>query len=633
MDYRSWFFHGGKWEYGNGLLKSCLVKLKDDMNVLGQEAVAAKSSFIAAPTGLFQRKCACGGAAGMTGECETCKSKKFLGKPLQTKLRINEPGDQYELEADRVADQVMRMTEGGSIEPLRPSIHAGEGAVGRMPLLQRAEESNGTSATEGDKTKEEGSRCPNWRGDPQSISKRAGEFYARNHLIPPSPATVERIECEPPRPNGNYGCFVHFSDGLVLRVIVRETDIVVGTGPGPITTEHPPPATPLCFYEYSCPDGDLVLTVKKCQSSKPSGSSGPPAVAQRAALSGARGSMTAPPMVHEVLNSPGQPLDAATRAFFEPRFGHDFGRVRVHVDERAAQSARSVQAAAYTVGQDVVFGASQYAPYDSKGRRLLAHELAHTIQQGHARPLSQSDSMNGTITANHVPMVEMVQRTASPVLQRTQCNFYIHDSTEPTKLGWLWERSAVALALGASGGYAIASGDSIEEMLLRILSVYAEEDCDCTEEIQFLSHGSSGNAMYISKTGDEFTIKDFQIPDLEKYGDGPRSAPGYRAWYDGLTLRQRRLVVLRRTICGSDAEVYFRSCEAFQGKKGQEFAKASADFWRSKVIGHTKVIGLTQPGKKVLKSGKNPDWSETEGVGGTNPKFSNKSATTKPEKD
>lgn len=338
---------------------------------------------------LLQRKCACGGSAGMTGECETCKGQKLLGKPLQRKLAINEPGDQYEQEADRVAEQVMRMEGGDSIEPLRQSIHAGEETVGRVPILQRAEEGSGTAATEGDKSKEEGSRCPSWRGDPQSISKRAGEFYARNHLTPPSQATVERIECEPPRSNGNYGCYVHFSDGLVLRVIVRETDIVVGTGPGPITTEHPPPATPLCFYEYSCPEGDLVLTVKKCQSSKPSGSSSPPAVAQRAAMSGARGSMTAPPIVHEVLNSPGQSLDAATRTFFESRFGHDFSRVRVHTDGRAEQSAQDVNAHAYTVGRDIVFGAGKFSPATHEGRRLLAHELTHVVQQNR----NSTDSM------------------------------------------------------------------------------------------------------------------------------------------------------------------------------------------------------------------------------------------------
>lgn len=283
----------------------------------------------------------------------------------------------------------MRMANGDFSKPLRQSIRTDAGVIGRMPILQRAEEGTGTPAAEGDKSKEEGSRCPSWRGDPQSISKRAGEFYAHNHLTPPSQGTVERIECEPPIANGNYGCYVHFSDGLVLRVIVRETDIVVGTGPGPITTEHPPPATPLCFYEYSCPEGDLVLTVKKCQSVRPSGSSSPPAVAQRSAASGVLGPMTAPPIVHDVLNSPGQPLDSATRAFFEPRFGHDFSQVLVHVGERAEQSARDVNAHAYTVGHDIVFGAGKFSPATQEGRRLLAHELTHVVQQNR----NSTDSM------------------------------------------------------------------------------------------------------------------------------------------------------------------------------------------------------------------------------------------------
>ena len=91
---------------------------------------------------------------------------------------------------------------------------------------------------------------------------------------------------------------------------------------------------------------------------------------------------TVPPIVQGVLRSPGQPLDAATRAFMEPRFGHDFSRVRVHTDARAAESARAVDALAYTVGRGVVFGAGQYAPGTISGRRLLAHELAHTLQQG-----------------------------------------------------------------------------------------------------------------------------------------------------------------------------------------------------------------------------------------------------------
>ncbi|MEE8154920.1 MAG: DUF4157 domain-containing protein [Phycisphaerales bacterium] len=94
------------------------------------------------------------------------------------------------------------------------------------------------------------------------------------------------------------------------------------------------------------------------------------------------GQIAAPPIVSEGLRSPGQPLDSATKAYFEPRFGHDLSHVRVHTDPKASESARAVSALAYTVGQDVVFRTGQFTPCTTKGRRLLAHELAHTIQQG-----------------------------------------------------------------------------------------------------------------------------------------------------------------------------------------------------------------------------------------------------------
>jgi len=168
----------------------------------------------------------------MTGNCLECEKNKLLGKPLQRKLAISEPSDQYEQEADRVAAQVMQMPQ--------------------MP-----------------DTDFHGSRRPNW-------------------------------------------------DPLV----------------------------------------------------------------QRQATNGATGVIEVPPIVHDVLNSPGQPLDAATRAFFEPRFGHDFSRVRVHTDAQAAESARSVNAQAYTVGHDVVMG------HSAVDRGLLGHELAHVVQQGHGSTAS-----------------------------------------------------------------------------------------------------------------------------------------------------------------------------------------------------------------------------------------------------
>src|SRR2546425_13230657 len=83
----------------------------------------------------------------------------------------------------------------------------------------------------------------------------------------------------------------------------------------------------------------------------------------------------APPEIDAVLRTGGEPLDPVTRNFMEPRFGAELGGVRIHRDPRAAESARSVQAVAYTVGHHVVFDEGQYAPDTVGGRRLLAHEL------------------------------------------------------------------------------------------------------------------------------------------------------------------------------------------------------------------------------------------------------------------
>lgn len=88
-----------------------------------------------------------------------------------------------------------------------------------------------------------------------------------------------------------------------------------------------------------------------------------------------------PGLINDVLQSPGQPLDTSTSAFMESRFGHDFSQVRVHADAKAAESARALCSQAYAVGPDVVFGAGQYKPETTVGRKLLAHELTHIIQQ------------------------------------------------------------------------------------------------------------------------------------------------------------------------------------------------------------------------------------------------------------
>jgi hypothetical protein len=101
-----------------------------------------------------------------------------------------------------------------------------------------------------------------------------------------------------------------------------------------------------------------------------------------------RGAGMVPPIVHEALRLPGQPLDTETRTFVEHRLGHDFSSVRVHTDGKAAASARALNALAYTVGRNIVFESGQYSGHTSAGRDLLTHELVHVVQQ-------ESDSQSG----------------------------------------------------------------------------------------------------------------------------------------------------------------------------------------------------------------------------------------------
>lgn len=186
----------------------------------------------------------------------------LLATGVQAKLTVSAPDDPYEREADRVADQVMRMPQ---------------------PVVQRA--------------------CP---------ACAAGG--------PPCP------KCQ-----------------RVAHQVMRM------------------PESNLKPDRANAPTGSLVQR-------KVTGRSGP-------------GIGTTPSIGQDVLSSQGQPLDAATRAFFEPRFGHDFSNVRVHADNRATESAQSINARAYTLEHNVVFGAGQYEPGTTAGQRLLAHELTHVVQQ------------------------------------------------------------------------------------------------------------------------------------------------------------------------------------------------------------------------------------------------------------
>jgi hypothetical protein len=143
----------------------------------------------------------------------------------------------------------------------------------------------------------------------------------------------------------------------------------------------------------------------------------------------------APPLVNRVLRGPGQPLQDRARSFMEARFAHSFGNVRVHTDAEAARSARAVGAAAYTVGRNVVFNHGRYAPEAANGRRLLAHELTHVVQQRGATAQGgagglQIDSSHsaGEVEAERISAA--IDRDPSPATTAQPIHSRLHQSAE-----------------------------------------------------------------------------------------------------------------------------------------------------------------------------------------------------------
>ncbi|MGB7923297.1 MAG: DUF4157 domain-containing protein [Pyrinomonadaceae bacterium] len=185
----------------------------------------------------------------------------------------------------------------------------------------------------------------------------------------------------------------------------------------------------------------------------------------------AHATTAAPESVHQTLRSPGHSLDASTRSFMESRFDHDFSHVRVHTDERAGESARDVSALAYTVGHDVVFRSGQYAPTTGEGRRLIAHELAHVVQQDSSATVggridyaadSSADEHNADTVAEAAlagrpigPVMKaqsVVQRRAAPYIKKVTVHL-----TPPQSADLEWEGTPPADATG-SDHFTVSTG-------------------------------------------------------------------------------------------------------------------------------------------------------------------------------
>lgn len=174
--------------------------------------------------------------------------------------------------------------------------------------------------------------------------------------------------------------------------------------------------------------------------------------------------------MHEVLRSPGQTLDAATRAFFETRFGHDFSHVRLHTDAKAAESARAVNSLAYTVGRNIVFARGQYVTRTHSGRHLLAHELAHVLQQrahdgsgvSSRATESSSEEASADAAADAVlagrpfgalqPSSMTLQRRAAPYIKKVKVHL-----TPPQTAELEWQGTPPADATG-SDSFTVSTG-------------------------------------------------------------------------------------------------------------------------------------------------------------------------------
>lgn len=236
-----------------------------------------------------------------------------------------------------------------------------------------------------------------------------------------------------------------------------------------------------------------------------------------------------PSIVHDVLRSPGQPLDATTRAFFEPRFGHDFSQVRVHTDVSAATSARAVNALAYTVGRHVVFGSNQYDPVMPAGKQLLAHELTHVAQQSTVPdapgndiriglasdgPELEADRVARDVFAGHShgPLTDAPQNLARQAGSKKKCpSTYTIPNNIYKAIGAAWAESGQAGATVTEHGGRIVT-DKTGKQVIRTgaggggsISLPAEQAGDVTLGT-FHTHPYSkaeGSELGVSFSGDD----------------------------------------------------------------------------------------------------------------------------------
>lgn len=344
---------------------------------------------------------------------------------------------------------------------------------------------------------------------------------------------------------------------------------------------------------------------------------------QRASLS-PRGRETegegkVPPIVHEVLRSPGQPLDSATRTFMESRFGHDFSQVRVHTDParatvaqlpmsqpgdrfeqeadrlanevtrapglgvtrkgqgatydfsrvrlhisaQAEESARALDASAYTVGRDVVFGASAYRPNTPAGRELLAHELAHVVQQstnGFSPLLQRREEPGAPVAptgARPAPTGARGPAVGRPVPEsRDRRDIYVIDfGVNRDVVNW---REAI-LHIGE------IEAQSVDQMVRDVSAGVGDPTRNCLNTLTLDGHGSPGNMSVGDGTG--------------WVAGGNISVGNFRPSLNNLT-----------PVFCSGATVILLGCNVGRGPTGARFIQSLADLWHVNVGAATGFV-------------------------------------------
>jgi hypothetical protein len=268
-------------------------------------------------------------------------------------------------------------------------------------------------------------------------------------------------------------------------------------------------------------DGTRSAKVRAALHKRPLPEPGRPIV-QRAALITSPLVQDVPPIVHEVLRSPGQPLDAQARAFFEPRFGHDFSTVRIHTDTAAAESARAVNAQAYTVGREVVFAQGRYAPTTGPGRSLLAHELTHAVQQ----PLYLADPPSELVVACNDDSLEASARQAYAEV--------LSDSAQPVSMSARPLSALVGRAVALCRQPAPGGPGSAAPPVQRIVYI----DANVIDQINRGNASAAKALRDILGSGGEVRVPMRAYSELVKQPEIPRTAEANRLLLEELGVRQ-----------------------------------------------------------------------------------------------